>query len=463
MDPEHLTHTPLFPGLATVKAEAPRTRQEPAYMLTIIAFLASLALVLLVVVEIRRGLLFTLADYVRIGAPTAIFYLDLRQVPLLLLGTAGVWLSYRRIVALEKTISRDTLKLAATLVGIAVLVLLVADLFVYRGVAAYRIAAAAKIGIGQAIPITAFPDWAQAVRQGLNYLALVWHATLLSVLLGGLFLALMAGRLQSWLSGTGFKAHLRGAALALPQPFCSCCSAPIGATLYRQGASLGTTLAFIVSSPMLNVTGLLLALILLPWEFSALRLVGGVAMGIFATYIVSVITARWTAAPGRGLKQRNRASWFYAPLERYARLFDFQRLVNAQPGESPGALIRNWMITTWRLGRIIVPVILIGSIITAAAVAAIPSPGDNLLGVVAAAAFGTLVMVPTWAEIPIASQLIEQGLRGPAASLVITLPAVSVPCLAIISGAITSLRVALLLGVAVFAAGLLAGVVFLAL
>jgi len=427
-----------------------------AYVVPVLLFLASLALSLLAVVDVRRGFLFPLEEYLRLGAPTAILYLDLRQVPLLLVGSLGAWLAYRRMAALDMAASGTFLKRVTTLLAVAILVLLVMDIFIYRGVPAFRIAATGKMGIGQAI---SFDGWAKPIGDGLNYLALVWHATALAMLLGALFLTAMAGRLNTWLTGRGLDAHLRGAALAIPQPFCSCCSAPIGATLYRRGASLGSTLAFVVSSPMLNVTGLLLAALLLPWQFAVLRLGGGIVLGIFATYLVSVVAARWSLA--YQMAPAGPESWPARLLESYARLFDLERIVSVQPPGSPSALVATWLTTALRLGLLIIPVVLVGSIITAAVVAAVPLPQNNLGGVAIAAVLGTLLMIPTWTEIPIASQLINEGLTGPAAALLLTLPAVSVPCLAVITGAVRSLRVSLLLGVAVFAAGIVAGGIFL--
>ncbi|MBI2858650.1 MAG: permease, partial [Chloroflexi bacterium] len=50
---------------------------------------------------------------------------------------------------------------------------------------------------------------------------------------------------------------------------------------------------------------------------------------------------------------------------------------------------------------------------------------------------------------------------SPAAALLLTLPAVSIPCLAVLGGATRSLKVPLLLGAAVMLAGIIAGLMFL--
>lgn len=433
------------------------------YYLTLAAFFASVALLLLTVVEMRRAFLFPLADYLRVGSPSPILYFEPRHIPLLVLGGLGVWLAYGSMLRLEGRLKGNgpNLKALANPLAIAMLVLLVVDLFIYRGVPASRIAAAGKMGVGQAIPLAAFPGWLEPLAQGINYLALVWHATVLGILIGALFLSVAAGFLRPLLGGRGFKAHLAGAALAVPQPFCSCCAAPIGASLYQGGAALGPTLAFVVSSPMLNPTTLILATVLLPGEFALLRIAGGLVVGIFLTYIVSLAASRW-ASP-RPLESRpNRWIGLSARVvSSYSQLFRFGDALHGRAIDSPGTLIATWMALAWALARVVVPVLFLGSVVTAAVVMALPSPGGDLAGVIVAAAVGTMLMVPTWTEIPIAAALIAKGLGGPAAALLLTLPPVSVPCLLIVAGAVGSLRVALLLGLLVFLVGFGAGAVFL--
>src|SRR5262249_14293025 len=57
-----------------------------------------------------------------------------------------------------------------------------------------------------------------------------------------------------------------------------------------------------------------------------------------------------------------------------------------------------------------------------------------------AAVGGTFFMIPTWSEIPLALQLIESGFRGPAATLLVVLPAVSLPCLIVLRAALYRFR-----------------------
>jgi uncharacterized membrane protein YraQ (UPF0718 family) len=213
---------------------------------------------------------------------------------------------------------------------------------------------------------------------------------------------------------------------------------------------------------MLNVTGLTLAVALLPAEFALLRLGGGLVVGLLLTYLVSRLSARWarpaqSSAPAGFLPRLSERV-----MRSYGRLFRFEDVLLERPADSPAALISAWLALAWNLARVALPVLALGAIAAAAVADGLPSYGNNGVGVVIAAAFGTILMVPTWTEIAMAGPLIKEGVEGPAAALLLTLPAVSLPFLLIIGGALNAYRTALLLGVAVFLAGISAGLLVLA-
>ena len=287
---------------------------------------------------------------------------------------------------------------------------------------------------------------------------IVWHATLLGMLLGGLFLVAGAS-IGVIMKGSGFRSHLAGAAMALAQPFCSCCAAPVGSALYRKGASLGPVLAFTVSSPMLNITSLILATVLLPARFALLRILAGIVVGVFITYAVSIMAKSW--ASENETRPGKLSGWATTLISAYSRLFHFESLFSEAAMSSPGTLISNWLSMVWKLARVMIPVLIIGAILASYIVRATPTAGNTLPGVIITSIFATLLMAPTWTEIPLAARFINDGLTGIAAVVLIALPAVSLPCLIIIAGAVRSLKVAIILGLAVFAVAVLAGIMFL--
>ena len=430
--------------------------RERTYQAVLVGFFATFALFFLTIVDVRRGFLLPLSSYVQIGSPSTILHLHPLHPALLLVGGLGAWIAYRYMGGWEERLRDKGVRLSALAnhLAVAIILFFIADLvFLYRGVPAARIAAAGKMGVGQAIPLALAPWWLRPFAEGTNYVLLVWHAMLLSILIGSLLLIHLLPFLKPLVGRGGFRGHLAGTALALPQPFCSCCSGPIGSMLYRGGASLGATLAFVVSSPMLNITALILALLLLPMPFALTRILGGILVGVFITFAVGRVASGWVANP--------RPNKLALVFSRYADLFRLERSLKGGRIDSPTALIKSWLDMSWRFARVVVPVVFLGAVATAAVVALLPLPRNDFIGVIIASAFGTMLMVPTWTEIPLAGGLINQGLTGPAAALLLTLPAVSIPCLAVIAGALGNLRVPIFLGLAVFVVGLLTGLAFI--
>ncbi|HEY8475424.1 MAG TPA: permease [Chloroflexota bacterium] len=435
-----------------------------AYFLALGTFFLSCGALLLTVVEMRRGILLPMADYWKLGAPSAFLHVHAAHLAFLALALFGAWRSYRAMARREANLLRWGLDLtvARNALALGLMALLVVDLFAYRGVQAARIASVGRLGVSVTFPVAELPTWLRPVGEAVNFLLVVWHATALGLLIGALFLVLLfsGGFLKSVLAMRGLRGHVAGALLAVAYPFCSCCAGPAGASLYRGGASLGATLAFVVASPLLNVTTLSLAVALLPAEFALLRIAGGVAVAVLGTWVVARATrARFLAgkgAPGA------RPGWARL-VDAFSRWFAFERDVEGRVVQGPAALIAAWLSAAWHMARVGVPVLFVAAAVMSVAAPTVLSFGgrNDVATVVVAAAIGTLFMIPTWTELALSLPLIQQGLTGPAAALLLTLPAVSLPSLTIVGAALGSARVPAVLAGAVFLVGVLAGLLFL--
>ena len=129
---------------------------------------------------------------------------------------------------------------------------------------------------------------------------------------------------------------------------------------------------------------------------------------------------------------------------------------------TPGSIVTAWGRASLRLAVVLVPTLFIWSVITAAIVQLLPSVfGNNLIGVVLAAITGTLLMISTWTEIPVALQLIQSGLTGPAATLLVVLPPLSLPCVMLLGGSLGRFSSLIMLALGVMLSGIIAGVIFL--
>lgn len=442
------------PSLA-IKSPAPAE-----YFYTLFKCLAFLALILMAIVDFRRGFLFTGFPqpwgYI---AKTPFFIFSPMQLPLLAIGAGGLLLSYRTLKNQEALNSYLTSEKYLRWFSATVFALIVIDLFVYRGVAATRAALNHKIGADwlNAFGVT---GWLKPFALTGSYMLTVWHATFLGILLSGLALTLLPRFLNNFIGRTGFRGSFSGALFSLTQPFCSCCASAIAPSMARKGASDYFVLAFLVGAPMLNITTLILAAMLLPAPYAALRIISGVAFTLFVTYAAVWLINNQPASlhprnPGRFEQLALR--W----MERYSKFFQFDKLLGDRSADTPATFIATWFSVSGRIALIIVPMLMVWSVVTAAIVQALPdSFGNNLSSVLIATVTGTLLINSTWSEIPVALQMINAGYTGPAATLLVVLPPVSLPCLLMLSGGLGHARIATALGIIIMLCGFLVGAAF---
>lgn len=136
-------------------------------------FISSLFLALLALLDFRRGFVFA-------GYPvrTLFFVLTPAHGLMLVVAIGGMAASHHALRRLERSVSDRAVHVGA--LTAAILVLLVADLFGYRGVPAARSIASGRINADwlAAFGVTA---WWRPIAQATSYLLNVWHATLLGI------------------------------------------------------------------------------------------------------------------------------------------------------------------------------------------------------------------------------------------------------------------------------------------
>jgi uncharacterized membrane protein YraQ (UPF0718 family) len=417
-------------------------------------FIASFALALLTLLDIRRGVLF--AEY-----PVRTFFLVFTpwHIPMLAVAAAGMFVCYRRLRRLDAEQSATPRYLKG--LTLVILALLIVDLFAYRGVPTARSMASGRL---TADWLGAFGviGWWRPFAQATSFLLNVWHATMLGILLSGLALTALSVYLKSYVTRGGFTGSLFGAMFALPQPFCSCCSSVMAPSFVRRGASTTFLLSFIIGAPMLNVTTMLLALALLPAPFAMTRIVAGIVITLLVTYLVARLADRWDGSARSTGGRAATSGWIERLGSFYLRLFDLDRIIGHRPLATPSQLIGAWLYASGRIALVLVPTLWLWSVIASALFQALPSAfGNNLTSVVLAAVVGTFFMISTWSEIPMALQLIQSGFTGPAAALLVVLPAISLPCMMLLGGALQRFRIVALLSIGVMTVGIAAGALFL--
>lgn len=113
---------------------------------------------------------------------------------------------------------------------------------------------------------------------------------LLGFLLAGLMHAFVPGNLyQRYLGGSSFRSVLNAALLGVPIPLCSCGVIPTAMSLYRQGASRGASVSFLIATPQTGVDSIIATYSLMGLPFALIRplaalvtaLVGGQMVNLF--------------------------------------------------------------------------------------------------------------------------------------------------------------------------------------
>jgi len=289
---------------------------------------------------------------------------------------------------------------------------------------------------------------------------------MLGLLLSGLALTMVPVFFTPHIARSGFTGSLFGALFALPQPFCSCCSSVMAPSLAQRGASTTFLLSFILGAPMLNITTITLALALLPLPFAATRILAGLVVTVLVTHLVARLSDRWDRsdrAMSEPITDATRTeSWMQRIGNLYLDLLDLDHLMRQGAVKTPSQLFSRWLSVSGRLALILVPTLWVWSVIASALFQALPPTfGNNLPSVVLAAFAGTFFMISTWSEIPMALELINTGYDGPAAALLVVLPAISLPCMMLLAGTLRRVRMVALLSAAVMTVGVVAGAIFL--
>ncbi|MDR7304381.1 permease [Haloactinomyces albus] len=290
------------------------------------------------------------------------------------------------------------------------------------------------------------PSWRAGWDFTVTYMAAVWPALVVALVVAALLDVLVSRRRLPRLFGNRSKAagSLTGGLLSLPSMMCTCCTAPLVATLRRQGVQRSALLAYWVGNPVLNPAVLAFLLLIAPWQWFATRLVvGAVLVFWFSTLVARLFSP--AAAPIETAPDETASPPAPAPP--------------AEPG-TPKEMTRQFLGRLTKLSLLLVPEYFAVVFALGALRGWLFPLGQGALGwgpliVVIAAVAGTLVVIPTAGEIPILLGLLTVGAgAGTIGALLITLPAVSAASVVMLGRAL-SWRVAWAMAGAVAVSGLL--------
>lgn len=102
-------------------------------------------------------------------------------------------------------------------------------------------------------------------------------------------------RVRDYLAGKNKGlGYLLGSIFGAITPFCSCSSIPVFLGFTSAGIPLGITMAFLITSPLINEVAVLLLISLLGWKFTLLYVVVGMTVGVLGGLLLDAMKAeRW--------------------------------------------------------------------------------------------------------------------------------------------------------------------------
>ncbi|MGN0221479.1 MAG: SO_0444 family Cu/Zn efflux transporter [Prevotella sp.] len=112
---------------------------------------------------------------------------------------------------------------------------------------------------------------------------------LLGFLLAGLMHAFISPALyHRYLGGNTFRSVVYAALLGIPLPLCSCGVIPTAMSLYKEGASKGATISFLIATPQTGVDSIIATYSLMGLPFALLRPIAALFTALFGGAITNL-------------------------------------------------------------------------------------------------------------------------------------------------------------------------------
>jgi uncharacterized membrane protein YraQ (UPF0718 family) len=218
---------------------------------------------------------------------------------------------------------------------------------------------------------------------------------------GALSVLVSQALVERHLGGRGLWPLVKASLFGVPLPLCSCGVIPVSMSLHKHGASKGSTIAFLLSTPQTGVDSIFVTLSLLGPAFAVFRPVAALITGLVGGGFVDAFE-RAPGAEGR-------------PAEKCTD--------ECCSDEKTGRVVRGLKYGFVTLPRDIGKAMLVGLLVAAFISALVPDDffadylGKGIFAMVVMMFLGIPVYVCATASVPVAAALIMKGLT-PGAALV---------------------------------------------
>ena len=290
-------------------------------------------------------------------------------------------------------------------------------------------------------------------------------------------------------------ASVSGTVLAV----CSCTVLPLFAGIYTRGAGIGPATTFLYSGPAVNVLAIVLTARILGWQLGLARAIGAVLFAVITGLLMAFIFRKDDADRAKGEmflpddegKDRTltQDALFMLSMVLILIFAAFARPAEGSTGIWPAIFAAKWYITgallivlgfmlkgwfvkeervtwvqsTWGFMKQIFPLLGAGVLVAGFMLGrpghAALIPGQHIEGLVGgnslwanlfASVSGALMYFATLTEVPILQGLIGAGMgKGPALSLLLAGPALSLPNMLVIGGVMGVKKTAVFCGIIV--------------
>ncbi len=288
-------------------------------------------------------------------------------------------------------------------------------------------------------------------------------------------------------------ASISGVVLAV----CSCTVLPLFAGIYKRGAGIGPAVAFLYAGPGINLLAIILTARILGWELGVARALGAIVFSVLIGVLMALFFGKEeaknkkempvTEEEGRTPLQNGLffltlvlilvfAAWG-KPEETgglWHLIFASKAFITLGLLVVLGLILRSWftkedltswVATTWDFSKLILPLLFFGvliagflmgrpesdaGLIPAEYVASLVG-GNSLRANFVAAFLGAFMYFATLTEVPILQGLLGAGMgQGPALSLLLAGPALSLPNILVIHSVLGLKKTGAFVGLVVF-------------
>lgn len=224
----------------------------------------------------------------------------------------------------------------------------------------------------------------------------------------------------------------------MPLMLCSCCVTPVVVTLLRRRVRVGSAIALLLASPVLNPAALVLTFLLFPLHLGVARLTAACVLAIAVPLVV-----QWRIASSSGRDYLPHDELSMPPAEAWTLV----------------SVVKEFSRNAARVALITIPLIAVGVLASSSVMSFIGVWSKGLIGGLFVATIAVLVALPTFFEIPIAIALLSSGSAAAAAAVLIAGPAINIGSLMVVSKEVGP-KAAAQIGIAVWLVASLGVVIF---